>query len=111
RASVEGFRKGVHGVRLPGPGHGDLMLRLADDWIWDSWIADDGDLYHLYFLRAPRSLVDPGRRHARATIGHASSSDLVEWTYHGEAVRPDPTGWDDLALWTGSVVRDDRGVW
>ena len=26
------------------------MLRLDDSYVWDSWIADDGDLYHLYFL-------------------------------------------------------------
>ncbi len=87
------------------------MFRHVDDWIWDSWIADDGELYHLFFLRAPRALEDPGRRHAEATIGHATSPDLVEWTYHGEALRPDPEGWDDLALWTGSVVRGDDGVW
>jgi len=87
------------------------MLRLPDDWIWDSWIADDGELYHLYFLKAPRSLVDPARRHVRATIGHATSTDLTLWHYHGDALLPDPTGWDDLALWTGSVVAGDDGVW
>ena len=87
------------------------MLRLPDDWVWDSWIADDGERYHLYFLKAPRALLDPGLRHTRATIGHATSPDLHEWTYHGEALVPDPAGWDDLALWTGSVVRGDDGVW
>ena len=53
------------------------MLRLEDHWVWDSWIADDGDLYHLFFLQAPRSLVDPGKRHTAATVGHATSRDLV----------------------------------
>jgi beta-fructofuranosidase len=38
------------------------MLSPADYWIWDSWIADDGDTFHLYFLQAPRSLVDPGKK-------------------------------------------------
>jgi beta-fructofuranosidase len=87
------------------------VFRHVDDWIWDSWIADDGELYHLFYLRAPRSLGDPGLRHAAATIGHATSPNLVEWTHHGDALRPDPDGWDDLALWTGSVVRGDDGVW
>lgn len=87
------------------------MLRLPDDWVWDSWVADDGDRYHLYFLKAPRALLDPGLRHTRATIGHATSTDLREWTYHGEVLAPDPTGWDDLALWTGSVARGDDGLW
>ena len=41
--------------------------RRADDWIWDSWIADDGERYHLFFLKAPRALGDPDLRHeARA---------------------------------------------
>lgn len=87
------------------------MFRLPDQWVWDSWIADDGERYHLFFLQAPRSLVDADKRHTRATIGHATSTDLVEWTYHGTALRPDPSGWDDLALWTGSVVRGDDGRW
>jgi hypothetical protein len=26
---------------------GALMLQLPDYWIWDSWIAEDGELYHL----------------------------------------------------------------
>ena len=41
-------------------------------WIWDSWIADDGERYHLFFLKAPRALEDPALRHAAATIGHAT---------------------------------------
>jgi len=31
--------------------------------VWDFWFADDGDRYHLYFLKASRALVDPDRRH------------------------------------------------
>jgi beta-fructofuranosidase len=88
-----------------------VALLLPDDWIWDSWLVDDGERYHLFFLRAQRALLDPGLRHTRATIGHAVSTDLHEWTYLGETLRPDPDGWDDLALWTGSVVRGDDGVW
>jgi len=53
------------------------MLSLADCWIWDSWIACDGDTCHLYFLQAPRSLIDPGKRHTAAQLGHATSTDLT----------------------------------
>ena len=87
------------------------MLRLDDAWIWDSWIADDGEDYHLFFLQAPRSLGSPDRRHARATIGHARSHDLVDWEVLPTALEPQAGAWDDLALWTGSVVRGDDGVW
>lgn len=44
------------------------MLRLDDQWIWDSWIADDGDRYHHFSLKAPRALGDPGLRHARSRV-------------------------------------------
>jgi beta-fructofuranosidase len=87
------------------------MLRLDDHWVWDSWIADDGDTFHLFFLKAPRSLGDPFARHTGARIGHASSEDLVTWTVHPDALTPDPAGWDDVALWTGSVLRGDDGLW
>ena len=53
-----------------------FVPRIADQWIWDSWIADDGELFHLFFLQAPRSLVDPDLRHTSARIGHATSTDL-----------------------------------
>jgi hypothetical protein len=88
------------------------MLRLASSWVWDFWIADDGDRYHLFFLKASRALIDPDRRHWRATIGHATSIDLTNWTEHADAVIPDDSpSIDDLATWTGSVVRDDSGMW
>jgi beta-fructofuranosidase len=87
------------------------VLRLPDQWIWDSWVADDGDTYHLFFLQAPRALGNPARRHAGATIGHATSSELRDWTYHGTALGPSESGWDDLAVWTGSIARGDDGVW
>lgn len=88
------------------------MLRLAASWVWDFWIADDGDRYHLFFLKAPRALIHPDRRHWRATIGHATSTDLRTWTEQADAVIPDDSpAFDDLATWTGSVVRDDDGMW
>lgn len=80
--------------------------------MWDFWIADDGDQYHLFFLKASRALIDPDRRHWRATVGHATSTDLTTWTEHADAVVPDDSpAWDDFATWTGSVVRDDEGQW
>ncbi len=88
------------------------MLRLAASWAWDFWIVDDGDCYHLFFLKASRALLDPTRRHWRATVGHATSTDLKTWTEHADAIVPDDSpAFDDLATWTGSVVRDDRGLW
>jgi beta-fructofuranosidase len=88
------------------------MLRLAASWVWDFWIADDGERYHLFFLKASRALLDPDRRHWRASIGHATSPDLVNWTEHADALLPDDSpAFDDLATWTGSIVREPSGLW
>ena len=87
------------------------MLRLPGAWIWDFWLADDGDRYHLFFLFASRALQDERRRHRRASIGHAISDDLRNWVQVGDALTAaDGPAFDDLATWTGSVVRghDDR---
>lgn len=88
------------------------MLRLADHWVWDSWPAFDGLHHHLFFLRASRALQDPDRRHLRAGIGHARSTDLRTWELLPDAlVAADEPAWDDLATWTGSVVRAPDGTW
>jgi beta-fructofuranosidase len=77
----------------------------------ESWIADDGERYHLFFLKAPRELGDGGLRHTAARIGHATSTDLVDWRIHDDALLPAAGHWDDLVHWTGSVARGDDGVW
>ncbi|WP_434994708.1 glycosyl hydrolase family 32 [Arthrobacter sp. Ld5] len=89
-----------------------MTFRLPDHWVWDSWLADDGENYHLFFLRASRALIDPARRHFRASIGHAISPDLEGWTLLPDAlVAADVPAWDDLATWTGCTVRGSDGLW
>jgi sucrose-6-phosphate hydrolase SacC (GH32 family) len=88
------------------------MFRLPDSWIWDFWLADDGDRYHLFFLFAARALGDERRRHGQAAIGHAVSDDLRNWVQLGGVVTAsEPPAFDDVATWTGSVVRGDDDVW
>ena len=83
------------------------MFRLPEAWVWDFWLADDGQKYHLFFLYASRALGNPDLRHYRASIGHAVSDDLINWDRVVDAlVRSDAPAFDDLATWTGSVVRD-----
>lgn len=89
-----------------------MALELPDSWVWDCWLADDGDRYHLFFLFASRALHDPDARHSRASVGHAVSDDLVNWTRVADAlVRGDAPAFDDAATWTGSVLRDPAGGW
>ena len=87
------------------------MLDLADDWVWDFWLADDGSAYHLFFLHAPRSLRDPDLRHGRARIGHAVGTDLRSWGRLPDPLPEPRAGFDDLTQWTGCVVRDGRSWW
>ncbi|MCW4353808.1 glycoside hydrolase family 68 protein [Hoyosella sp. YIM 151337] len=88
------------------------MLRLPDHWVWDSWYAHDGNQHHAFFLRASRALIDPERRHLRASIGHATSADLHTWTLQPDAlVHADAPAWDDMATWTGSVIKAANGTW
>jgi len=88
-----------------------VALRLPDHWLWDFWFAVDGDDVHVFYLQAPRALGDPELRHHNASIGHAVSRDLRAWEVLPDALHPGPAGeFDDLATWTGSVVRHD-GRW
>ena len=82
------------------------MLIVPDAWAWDFWTADDGERLHLFYLNAPRDLGDPELRHRFAGVGHAVSTDLRTWELLPEALTAGaPGGPDDLAIWTGCVVR------
>ena len=88
------------------------MFSLPEAWVWDFWLVDDGQKYHLFFLYASRALGDPDHRHYRASVGHAISDDLIRWERVTDAlVRSDAPAFDDLATWTGSVVRHPDGTW
>lgn len=89
-----------------------MTFLLDDRWVWDFWLAEDQGIHHLYYLSAPRSLGDPELRHRNATIGHATSTDLVTWTDLGTVLTPGGAGaFDETATWTGSIVRDADGTW
>jgi beta-fructofuranosidase len=79
--------------------------------VWDSWIADDRERYHLFFLRAPSDLG--GARPAAHGSAHwpATSTDLADWEVHADGPLPAAGRWDDLAHWTGSAAGGDDGVW
>lgn len=93
------------------------MIRFSDRWVWDFWLAHDGQHHHAFYLWAPRALGDQHLRHRNATIGHSTSTDLVTWEHHGTVLAPRPPvdggvpGFDASATWTGSVVRAPDGRW
>ncbi len=88
-----------------------MALRLPDKWIWDFWLVREDDRHHVFYLQAPRALGRPALRHHNASVGHAVSFDLSDWSVLPDALRPGaPGSWDDLAVWTGSVI-EHGGRW
>lgn len=92
-----------------------MVFIPGDHLLWDFWFAprEASKPYHLFYLRAPRSLPEPEMRHGMASVGHAVSDDLVHWAERPVALHAGPAGsWDDRAIWTGSIVRhEDRYYW
>lgn len=88
------------------------MLSRDGSWVWDFWTADDGDEFHAFFLHAPTTLGDEGRRHRFARIGHAVSADLTTWRHLASPITTGTAGsFDETATWTGNIVRGDDGIW
>lgn len=88
------------------------MLEVEHSWVWDFWLTCLDSTYHCFFLQAPTELGDPELRHHHARVGHATSVDLRTWTVGRDALTPQPApAYDDLATWTGCVVRPGSGPW
>lgn len=98
------------------------MLELPDTWTWDFWIADAGNEFHIYFLRASKVFHSPdGRhdivrnpddRHIGTSVGHAVSKDLFNWTVYDDIMHPSKEeAFDDMSKWTGSVLKGPDDLW
>ncbi len=89
-----------------------MGLKLAGQWVWDSWFAFDGENHHAFYLQASRALGDPNRRHRNTSVGHAISRDLKNWTVLRDALAPsEAPAADSWTTWTGSVVQQEDGNW
>ncbi|WP_420632402.1 glycosyl hydrolase family 32 [Candidatus Leptofilum sp.] len=90
-----------------------MALHIPDKWVWDFWCAQDGADYHIFYLQAPRSLKEERLRHWHVSVGHAVSTDLVNWQVLPDALAPSPESsdlWDNFTTWTGSIIYHD-GLW
>lgn len=88
------------------------MLTLPEFWVWDSWTVTRENEHHLFFLKAPKALGDPDKRHFHPAVGHAVSHDYATWKLLPDALAPaaEPA-WDDYTTWTGSIVAGPDGDW
>lgn|GEM_PF-103727 len=88
------------------------MLTLDDHWVWDAWYLNDGECWHCWYLKAPRSIGDPARRHWHVSQGHAISVGLVNWDHRGTAMSPSKgPAFDDMTTWTGCTLRGGDDLW
>lgn len=84
-------------------------------YLWDPWFARKGDELHAFHLQAPRAACagDPERRHDLASVGRAV---LTPWGWREASGAPvlcarPGAAWDNLSIWTGSVLALPRGGW
>ena len=90
-----------------------IMFTLPDAWVWDFWLVDDGE--HVPPV-LPLRLARPARPARAGTYRAVDRARGVDRSGHWERVadalvRGDAPAFDDLATWTGSVVRHPDGRW
>jgi beta-fructofuranosidase len=84
------------------------MLTHPGNHLGDTWYYVQGDTVHCFYLTCPKTV----ERHTAWDIGHAVSTNLVDWTLHPLALRKgDPGTYDGRGLATGSVLRYDNRYW
>ena len=84
------------------------MLIHPGHHIGDSWYTIAGDTIHCYYLTCPDSI----ERHTAWDIGHATSTNLVDWDIQSLVLRKGPPGsYDGRCPATGSVLRFNDRYW
>lgn len=84
------------------PSYGGLNRNIADDYLVKS-----GGVWHLFYTNLYMPL-DPS-----VYIGHATSTDLVEWTEHTPVLTasPDQPWWRNQSVWAPMVADLPGGGW
>ena len=80
-------------------------------WAWDFWFIQEGDTWHAFHLETPQCVGDMKLTGKHKDVGHATSTDLVHWTYQGRALIAIRDTWNDLSIATGSVMKKDGKYW
>jgi len=73
-------------------------------YVWDAWYMSVDDKVHMYHLQQSRTEPDDPKG-AQAWIGHAVTSNLIDWEEYEPAFGPDPNNdHDDIRPYTGCAV-------
>ena len=82
-------------------------------YVWDFWFLKDGDTWHAFHLQSPAlaGVPDPHMVSGHPNVGHATSTDLVNWTNRGSVLAPIRNTWNDIMIATGSAVAYDGRYW
>ncbi|MBU0907533.1 MAG: glycoside hydrolase family 68 protein [Nanoarchaeota archaeon] len=81
-------------------------------YLWDPWLVKHKNYYHAFYLQSPRNCPYKKRHDNKVSIGHAVSSDLINWKTLPTALTPGKKGeWDDFTLWTGAILKKDKKVY
>src|SRR5688572_29092993 len=84
------------------------MLIHPDNHLGDTWYHVENGTVHCFYLTCPEHV----QRHTAWDIGHATSTNLVDWTIHDLILRKGtPDAYDGGCLATGSVIRFKGRYW
>ena len=73
-------------------------------YVWDAWYMPLGDQIHMYHLQKSRTGPDDPKG-PQAWLGHAVTSNLIDWEECSHAFGPDPDNChDDIRPYTGCTV-------
>jgi beta-fructofuranosidase len=85
-----------------------FMLNHPGHHIGDTWYYVENEIIHCFYLTCPDTI----ERHTSWDIGHATSTNLTDWTRHNIILRKgEPDTYDGRCPATGSVIRFKNRYW
>ena len=85
--------------------HFNSTLTYGHNIMWDPWLLQDGDVYHLCYLTGQRH-VQPFWK--QGEVSSASSRDLKNWQYQGNILKPGSNHyWQADNICAGSLYKDN----
>ncbi|CAN5551253.1 hypothetical protein BH10CHL1_BH10CHL1_23210 [soil metagenome] len=82
------------------------MYHFPGEYVTDFCLVQRDNLYHLFHIRGERWTWPVGYR--ELDLGHATSTDLRDWTPHAPVLPAGPRGaWDESGNWAPDIIEVD----